>query len=108
MGDERHPKALRDILKRVNRASRWKGVLNWCLRDEFSDLAEYGLDEDDAFSDQGSALSRSFVTEIMEYARKCHEKHHSEIVWNFEVHFRLLEKIFRVGKQPHLVDFTPW
>ncbi|KAJ0131916.1 NADH dehydrogenase [ubiquinone] 1 beta subcomplex subunit 9 [Fusarium oxysporum f. sp. albedinis] len=107
MGDERHPKALRDILKRVNRASRWKGILNSSLRDEFSDLAEYGLDEDDGFSDQGSALPRSFVAEIMEHARKCHEKHHSEIVWNFEVHFRLLEKIFRVGEQPHLVDFTP-
>ncbi|KAF4450532.1 hypothetical protein F53441_6387 [Fusarium austroafricanum] len=107
MGDERHPKALRDILKRVNRASRWKGVLNSSLREEFSDLAEYGLDEDDAFSDQGSALPRSFVAQIMEHARKCHEKYHSEFVWNFEVHF-CLEKIFRVGEQPHLVDFTPY
>lgn len=46
--------------------------------------------------------------EIVDYARECFEKSHSEIVWNFEVHYRLLEKVFRVGERPHLVDVIPW
>ncbi|KAH7142639.1 hypothetical protein B0J13DRAFT_623258 [Dactylonectria estremocensis] len=43
--------------------------------------------------------------EVLRYSRDCRERHHSEMVWNIEVHQRLLEKIFRARHPPHLVDF---
>ncbi|KAH6972073.1 hypothetical protein BKA56DRAFT_677051 [Ilyonectria sp. MPI-CAGE-AT-0026] len=109
IGDKRHPVVLKQMLSKVLKWSKWKGILGSSMREVFGhDLSEHGLDEDDAYSkepdDHGSTLSPNVVAEIVDYARECFEKSHSEIVWNFEVHYRLLEKVFRVGERPHLVD----
>jgi hypothetical protein len=76
------------------------------------DLLEHGLDEDDAYSkesdDYGSTLSLSAVDEILDYARQRFEKSYLEMVWNFEVYYCLLEKVFRVGERPYLVDVILW
>ncbi|KAJ4194585.1 hypothetical protein NW759_016518 [Fusarium solani] len=109
IGDKRHPVVLKQMLSKVLKWSKWKGILGSSMREVFGDdLLEHGLDEDDAYSkepdDYGSTLSPNDVSEIVDYARQCFEKSHAEIVWNFEVHHRLLEKVFRVGQRPHLVD----
>jgi hypothetical protein len=101
------------MLSKVLKWSKWKGILGSSMREVFGDdLLEHGLDEDDAYSkepdDYGSTLSPNDVSEIVDYARQCFEKSHAEIVWNFEVHHRLLEKVFRVGQRPHLVDVISW
>jgi hypothetical protein len=111
MGDERQPKALQDMLYKVNTWKKWKGILHWGMKAELGDdLRKYGLDAEDAYSkdEYGSSLPRTFVVELMEDARECHERYHAEIAWNFEVHHQLLERTFRAGKKPHLVNFSAW
>lgn len=98
---------------KVLKRSKWKGILGPSTRKVLGgDLSEHGLDEDDAYSkepdDYGSTLSPNDVGEIVGYARQCFEKSHPEIVWNFEVHHRLLEKVFRAGQRPHLADVISW
>lgn len=112
-GDKRQPVVLKQMLSKVLKWSKWKGILGSSMRQVFGhDLSEHGLDEDDAYSkepdDYGSTLPPNVVDEILDHARQCFEKSHSEMVWNFEVHHRLLEKVFRVGERPHLVDVISW
>ncbi|UPK89926.1 hypothetical protein LCI18_000861 [Fusarium solani-melongenae] len=85
------------MLSKVLKWSKWKGILGSSMHEVFGDdLSEHGLDEDDAYSkqpdDYGSTLSQNYIGEIMDYARQCFEKNHSEIIWNFEVHYRLLRR----------------
>ncbi|KAK7415989.1 hypothetical protein QQZ08_012161 [Neonectria magnoliae] len=110
VGDKRQPPTLKEMLAKVSKWSKHKGILSSSMRDILGDdVSQYGFDEDDAFSkepnDCGSSLSLAMAEEVLGYARDCRERHHSEMVWNIEVHQRLLEKIFRAGDPPHLVDF---
>ncbi|KAH7234215.1 hypothetical protein B0J15DRAFT_517206 [Fusarium solani] len=81
---------------------KWKGILGLSMRKCLDDA--YSKESDD----YGSTLSLSAVDEILDYARQRFEKSYLEMVWNFEVYYCLLGKVFRVGERPYLVDVILW
>lgn len=120
-GDPRHPKVLSDMVAKIYRWFKHKGVISSSLAADFpADLRSQLLLDDDAFDQParersdtdylGSSLSRSQANEVLEYATDCFDRSHSEMGWNFDVHHRLLQMVFRPqgAQRRRLIDFSPW
>ncbi|EQL03363.1 Methyltransferase type 11 [Ophiocordyceps sinensis CO18] len=116
-GDTRHPKVLTNMVANIYRWFKHKGVIGSSLADDFPpDLRSRLLLDDDAFSqpagdtgNPGSTLLCCQADEVLEYATDCFDRSDSEMGWNFDVHHRLLQMVFRSQgkKRRRLVDFSP-
>lgn len=113
-GDDTMPSQLSAMVEAIVPWSRGKRVIAASVRETVDPavLRKWYVDTDLSFADESDAVSSSLpwdsVENILLYAKECFERHHYEMVWNIEVHQRLMEQVFRKGKLPRLVDFISW
>lgn len=113
-GGDTMPSKLSAMVEKIVPWSRGKRVIASSVRETVDPalLRKWYVDTDLSFADESETLSSSLpwdsVENILLYAKECFERHHSEMVWNIEVHQRLMEQVFRKGKHPRLVDFISW